>query len=64
MNITNRPAVMAWVDRVRARPGVERGLGYGIPKEEIDQWSAERKVSTAQGGSSIANNQNIKDSIE
>ncbi len=64
MNITNRPAVMAWVDRVRARPGVERGLGYGIPKEEIDQWSAERKASTAQGGSSIANNQNIKDSIE
>ena len=64
VNITNRPAVMAWVDRVRARPGVERGLGYGIPKEEIDQWSAERKASTAQGGSSIANNQNIKDSIK
>jgi len=24
---------------------------YGIPIEEIDQWSAERKASTAQGGS-------------
>lgn len=64
VNITNRPAVMEWVDRVRARPGVERGLSYGIPKEEIDQWSAERKASTAQGGSTIANNQNIKESIE
>ena len=55
---------MAWVDRVRARPAVERGLAYGIPKEEIDQWSAERKARTAQGGSTIADNQNIKESIE
>ena len=55
---------MEWVDRVRARPGVERGLSYGIPKEEIDQWSAERKARTAKGGSTIADNQNIKDSIE
>ena len=64
VNITNRPAVMEWVDRVRARPGVERGLGYGIPKEEIEQWSAERKARTAKGGSTIADNENIKDSIE
>ncbi len=30
VNITNRPGVMEWVARVPARPGVERGLGYGI----------------------------------
>ena len=64
VNITTKPRVMEWVDRVRARPGVERGLGYGVPKEEIDQWSAERKANTAKGGASIADNQNIKDSIE
>jgi hypothetical protein len=36
---------MEWVDRASAP-----GLGYGISKEEIDQWSAERKAITAQGG--------------
>ena len=64
VNITTKPAVMAWVDRVRARPGVERGLAYGVPKEEIDQWSAERKTSTAKGGASIADNENIRNSID
>ena len=48
VNITQWPRVMSWVDRVRARPGVERGLGYGEPKDEVDQWSAERKASTAK----------------
>ncbi|MEM9621532.1 MAG: glutathione binding-like protein [Pseudomonadota bacterium] len=63
INITTKPRVMAWVDRVRARPGVERGLGYGVPKEEIDQWSEARKKQTAQGGASIADNENVKKSI-
>jgi hypothetical protein len=45
VNITNRAAIMEWVDRASAP-----GLGYGISKEEIDQWSAERKAITAQGG--------------
>ena len=54
---------MSWVDRVRARPGVERGLGYGVPKEEIDQWSEERKAATANSGSTIASSDNIKNSI-
>lgn len=64
VNITTRPRVMEWVDRVRARPGVERGLGYGVPEDEIDQWSEERKARTARSGSFIANNQNIQDSIQ
>ena len=48
VNLTRYPRVMRWVDRVRARPAVERGLAYGMPKEEIDQWSAERKANTAK----------------
>ena len=54
---------MDWVDRVRERPGVERGLGYGVPKAEIDQWSEERKAKTASSGSKIASNNAIQDSI-
>ena len=64
VNITSWPRVMGWVDRVRARPAVERGLGYGVPKDEIDQWSEERKVRTARSGTSIASNENLKNSIQ
>ena len=64
VNITNHPRVMDWIDRVRARPGVERGLAYGVPVEEIDQWSEERKASTARGGSTIASNANVKRSAD
>ena len=63
VDITTKPRVMAWVDRVRARPAVERGLGYGVPKEEIDQWSEERKARTAKSGSNMASNKNVRDSI-
>ena len=63
VNITTWPRVMGWVDRVRARPAVERGLGYGVPKDEIDQWSEERKVRTARSGASITSNENLKNSI-
>ena len=60
VNITTWPRVMEWVDRVRARPGVERGLGYGVPKDEIDQWSEERKAQYRKGGSSIASNEKLR----
>ncbi len=45
--------VEAWLSRVRARPGVERGLAVGVPELEIDQWSDERKASYKRRGSSI-----------
>lgn len=60
VDITVKPRVLAWVDRVRARPGVARGLAYGVPEEEIDQWSAERKASYARGGASIAANDGLE----
>jgi len=48
------------VDRVRARPGVDRGLAYGVPKDEIDQWSEERKRQYARGGASMAGNERLR----
>jgi GST-like protein len=52
--IVGIPHLEAWVDRMRARPGVERGLAYGVPKDEIDQWSPARKAAVAASGHRIA----------
>lgn len=59
VDITSHDNVVAWVDRVRARPAVERGLSYGFPKEEIDSWSDETRKRYATGGASIASNESI-----
>ena len=50
VDITRTPAVLDWVNRVRARPGVERGIAYGVPAGEIDQWSEERKAQYRRNG--------------
>ena len=55
VDITRTPAVMDWVNRVRARQGVERGIAYGVPAGEIDQWSEERKAEYRRNGAQIAN---------
>ncbi len=59
IDITGHANVVSWVDRVRARPGVERGLQYGFPEDEVDQWSEETKARYARGGSTIASNDSI-----
>jgi len=56
VDITDRPNVMAWIERVRARPAVERGLAYGVPKDEVDRWSDERRAQYAKGGAAMAGN--------
>ena len=53
VDITAWPRVMEWVARVRARPGVGRGLGYGVPQDEVDRWRPERKEAYARGGQTI-----------
>ena len=63
VNITEYPNVVAWVDRVRARPGVARGLAYGVPKDEIDQWSEERKAQYRKGGTAIADNKDLPSKV-
>ena len=55
VDIPRPPAVLDWVNRVRARPGVERGIAYGVPAGEIDQWSEERKAQYRRNGAQIAN---------
>ncbi len=60
VDITNLPNIVNWIKRVRARPGVERGLAYGVPKGEIDQWSEARKAQYAKSGASIADNNKLR----
>ena len=63
IDITQYPEVPKWVERVRARPGVERGLSYGVPKDEIDKWSAERKAQYRKNGATIASNENLNTEV-
>lgn len=63
VDITDRENVMAWIDRVRGRPGVSRGLEYGVPKDEVDRWSAERRKQYASGGASIASNDRLRSDV-
>ena len=64
IDITNRPRVMEWVRRCRARPGVERGISFGVPKDEIDRFSQERRAQYRQGGAGIASNWALRDGAE
>ena len=48
------PHVLAWIDRVRARPGVEAGLRWGMAEDEIDTWSQQRRESYLKGGGKMA----------
>ncbi|MGD1956505.1 MAG: glutathione S-transferase family protein [Sphingomonadales bacterium] len=60
IDITGFPNVMAWVARIRARPGVDRGLKYGIAEDEVDGWSKETKAQYAKLGASMASNQKLR----
>ena len=60
IDITGHHNVVAWVERVRARPAVERGLQYGVPLEEVDQWSEERKRQVARGAAIMTSNASIE----
>ena len=59
VDITGHANVVAWVERVRARPAVERGLTYGFSTDEIDSWSEDTRKRYARGGASIASNASI-----
>ncbi|MEM9104714.1 MAG: glutathione S-transferase N-terminal domain-containing protein [Pseudomonadota bacterium] len=56
IDITGYQNIVEWVRRVRARPAVQRGLQYGIAREEVDQWSADTKQRYAKLGASMASN--------
>lgn len=63
VDITTKPRVVEWVDRVRARPGVERGIGFGVPKDEIDKLSKESRERKAKGGVNIASNSVLRSDL-
>ena len=63
VNITTKPQL--WNGSIVFEHDREwNAAGYGVPKSEVDQWSEERKASTAKSGATIASNTNIKDSIQ
>lgn len=53
VSIDGLPNLDSWRKRMRARPGVERGLAVGVPKDEIDRWSEERRAAYQRGGASM-----------
>jgi len=55
VDMSDRPHILGWLDRMRARPAVARGLAYGAPEGEVDQWSADTKARYAKSGSEISN---------
>ena len=59
IDITLHPNVMAWKERVHQRPGVRRGLAYGVLPGEEEQWSEATKRKYASGGSLMADNKTI-----
>lgn len=59
IDITGHANVLAWVNRVRARPAVERGLLCGSSAEEVDQWKESTKRHYQETGTSIASNARI-----
>lgn len=63
VDITIKPRVLDWVHRVRARPGVERGISFGVPKDEIDKFSKERREQYKKNGGSIASNSALKTDV-
>ncbi len=62
IDITLHANVLAWKERVRHRPGVKRGLAYGVKLGEEEQWSEQTKRTYVSGGSFMASNQTIAES--
>ena len=63
IDITTQPRVVAWLERVRARPGVQRGFAYGVPNQEVDRFSTARRAQYRQDGASIASNDALRTKI-
>jgi len=60
IDMSDRPNILAWLKRLRSRPGFDRGLAYGAQEKEVDQWSEETKARYAKGGASLASNDSLK----
>lgn len=63
VDITAKPRVLDWVQRVRARPGLERGISFGVPKDEVDRFSRERRAQYRKGGGGIASNNTLRSDV-
>ena len=59
VDITTRPRVLEWCTESVPGPPSQRGLAYGVPEDEIDSWSKDRRANYAKSGASIADNASI-----
>lgn len=60
IDITTRPRVVEWLERCRARPGVDRGFSYGVPEAEKEKFSKDRREAYKAMGASMAANERLK----
>jgi GST-like protein len=54
VDMTDRPNILGWLARIRARPQVAAGLAYDAAEGEVDRWSADTRERYARGGTTIA----------
>ncbi|MCL1127356.1 glutathione S-transferase family protein [Shewanella surugensis] len=60
IDITYHENVVRWFESVSLRPGVQRGVAYGAPKGEEQQWSKKTKKRYASSGAVIASNESTE----
>jgi GST-like protein len=60
IDITQQPAVAGWLERCRARPGVQRGVAWDVPEDEAETFSAERRARYKSMGGSITANDRLR----
>jgi len=60
IDITSHARVVDWLERLRNHAGVKRGVAYGAPSGEAEQWSEDTKKRYVSMGAGIASNDNIK----
>ncbi|WP_164516324.1 glutathione S-transferase family protein [Minwuia thermotolerans] len=61
IDITAEPRVVDWLERCRRRPGVQRGVAWGVPQEEAERFSADRRARYKAMGASIAANERLNE---
>ncbi len=60
IDITSHARVVDWLERLRNRAGVKRGVAYGARVGEAEQWSEDTKKRYVSMGAGIASNDSIK----
>ena len=63
IDITTQPRVVDWLERIQARPPVQRGFAYGVPEDEVNRFSEKRRDEYRKAGASIASNDALRTKV-